>query len=75
MKTYADIVEQSLVAEANALLEEALANPAKMEILIDMLEEVSTASAPGLAMVSDNEPVSPKTKSGRQIWRRKKSVL
>jgi hypothetical protein len=76
MKTYKQIAEQSLLAEGNALVQEAMNDPAKMEILMSMLnEEINTASAPGIAMVSDGEPVSPKMKQrkfGTNILRRKK---
>jgi hypothetical protein len=75
MKTYRQIAEQTLMSEADALIEEAKGDPRKMEILLSMLEEVSTASAPGLAMVSDGEPVSPKYSQkqfGKGIWRRKR---
>lgn len=64
-----------LSAEGNALIEEAMQDPRKMRVLEMMLEDVAnTASAPGVAMVSNNEPVSPKMKQkvfGKGIWRRK----
>jgi hypothetical protein len=77
MKTYGQIAEESLKAEAKLLVQEALEDPAKMDILMSMLNEevANTASAPGLAMVSDGEPVSPKYSQkpfGKGIWRRKR---
>lgn len=58
MKPYSRLMENALDAEFSLLLSEAESNPAKMEILMIMLEEngfTSTASAPGLAGVSDGE--------------------
>lgn len=73
------LINESLNAEADALLEEAVQDADKLEILISMLEDaaVQTASAPGIAMVSNNEPVlvSPKMSLrpfGKGVWRRKK---
>jgi hypothetical protein len=73
------LINESLNAEADALLEEAMQDDGKLEILISMLEDVAvqTASAPGIAMVSNNEPVlvSPKMSQrpfGKGVWRRKK---
>jgi len=75
MKTYRQMAEQSLVEEAKDLLNEALQDPRKLRLMLRMVdEEISTASAPGLAMVSDGEPVSPKYRQrpfGKGIWRRK----
>lgn len=59
MKRYREIAEKTTEMELNMLLSEAESDPAKMDILMLMLEEngfASTASAPGLAGVSDGEP-------------------
>lgn len=77
MKTYGKFIQEGLSVEANSLLEEALRDSDKMDILEMFLEEevANTASAPGIAMVSNGEPVSPKYKVrefGKGIWRRKK---
>jgi hypothetical protein len=77
MKTYTQIAAESIIAEAEMLLSEAEQDPRKMEILLSMLDEevANTASAPGVAMVSDGEPVSPKYSQktfGKGIWRRKR---
>lgn len=68
-------IQHLLSVEGNALVEEAMHDPRKMKVLQMMLEDAAnTASAPGIAMVSDNEPVSPKMKQkvfGKGIWRRK----
>jgi len=76
MKTYRMLVEESLNAEMNSLMEEALLDEEKLAVLKFMLEDnENTASKPGIAMVSDNEPVSPKYRQksfGKGVWRRKK---
>lgn len=74
MKTYSQMVESSLMIEANMLLAEAMENSAKMDVLLRMLNEevANTASAPGLAMVSNGEPVSPR--STLKMFRRKRRV-
>lgn len=75
MKRYSQIVESSLDAEFKQLYEEASTDPRKMRILMRMLDEevANTASAPGLAGVSNGEPppVSP-LQGGFPILRRKK---
>ena len=74
MKTYSQMVESSLMIEANMLLAEAMENSAKMDVLLRMLNEevANTASAPGLATVSNGEPVSPR--SALKMFRRKRRV-
>jgi hypothetical protein len=77
MKDTPENFSKHLDEEAERLILEALEDQDKMDILEIMLgEEVAnTASAPGLAMVSDGEPVSPRYKQrefGKGIWRRKK---
>lgn len=77
MKTYGKFIKEGLSTEAESLIAEAASDPDKMEILEMFLDEevANTASAPGLAMVSDGEPVSPKYKVrefGKGVWRRKK---
>jgi hypothetical protein len=86
MKRYGELVESAAEKEFMDLMEEAGSDPAKMEVFLAILEEngfVSTASAPGVAMVSDGEPVlvkqgnvdRPKMTNkpfGKGIWRRKK---
>lgn len=76
-KSYDKFLKESIDAEALNLINEAMLDEDKMDILEMFLEEevANTASAPGLAMVSDGEPVSPKYKVkefGKGIWRRKK---
>lgn len=77
MKTYGKFVQEGISREAQSILEEALQDPDKLEILEMFIDEevANTASAPGIAMVSDGEPVSPKYKVrefGKGVWRRKK---
>lgn len=78
MKTYSKFLNESLDVEAMLLMQEAQSDPDKMEILNMMLDEeaiANTASAPGIAMVSNGEPVSPKYSQntlGKHILRRKK---
>jgi len=75
-KSYERFLVESIEAEARLLVAEAMLDQDKMDILEMFFDEevANTASAPGLAMVSDGEPVSPKYKQrefGRGIWRRK----
>ena len=62
-------MEELLASEADALMAEAASDPSKMKILLSMLEdapgpeigdggslEKQTASAPGIAGISDGEP-------------------
>lgn len=76
MKTYRDIIEDTLDSEGTELLREAMLDPRKFDILKTMIEGVvNDASSSGIAMVSNGEPVSPKYKQksfGSGIWRRKK---
>ena len=77
MKRYQELIERAMDAEAHMLVQEALTDPLKLDILEMLIDEevANTASAPGLAMVSDGEPVSPKygqREFGKGIWRRKK---
>ena len=79
MKRYSEIVESSLQAQFEKIYEEAVSDPRKYEILISMLEDAgvaNTASAPGLAGVSNGEqpPVSP-LQGGFPILRRKKPKI
>lgn len=76
-KSYEKFLVESIEAEARLLATEAMLDPDKMDILEMFFDEevANTASAPGIAMVSDGEPVSPKYKQrefGKGIWRRKK---
>ena len=76
-KSYDKFLKESIDTEATNLINEAMLDADKMDILEMFLDEevANTASAPGLAMVSDGEPVSPKYKVkefGKGIWRRKK---
>jgi hypothetical protein len=75
-KSYEKFLVESIEAEARLLVSEAMLDQDKMDILEMFFDEevANTASAPGLAMVSDGEPVSPKYKQrefGKGIWRRK----
>lgn len=87
MKRYREIAEKTTEMELDMLLSEAESDPAKMEILMIMLEEngfASTASAPGLAGVSDGE-LPPVTQGGfpkkivrrtdARSWKRRKREL
>ena len=75
MKRFDQFLAES---QRDEILKEADGDPLKMEILEMLLEEsgvANTASASGIAMVSDGEPVSPKYSQrefGRGIWRRKR---
>jgi hypothetical protein len=78
-QTYQNFMRQNLSEEARRLMSEALEDQDKMDILEILLDEevANTASAPGIAMVSNGEPVSPKYRQkefGKGVWRRKKKT-
>jgi hypothetical protein len=75
MKKYSQVLSEALQAEGNALLEEAQNDPAKMEMLLFMLDEdagvANTASGAGLAGVSTGEIPPIKSRTKTPMWRRK----
>lgn len=76
-ETYQNFMRKNLTDEAYRLMSEALEDQDKMDILEIMLDEevANTASAPGIAMVSDGEPTLVKQSQkqfGNGVWQRKK---
>ena len=73
IKSFSDYL---VASETSDLVKEAVQDPRKLQVLEMMLEEIAnTASAPGIAMVSNDEPVSPKYSQrafGKGVWRRKR---